>query len=217
MNNLACKAAIFANGEIKDADITRLVLIDWDYILACDGGLRHCDAAGIVPDYIVGDLDSVSEELLDKYQNVPVLRFFAEKDQTDLELAIAHACDIGAESIVVFGGLGGRVDHQLANMHVLAQAVERGVEAEIWDWSRDTRIKLIKNHCRLHKTNGTLVTLIPLTTTVDGIVTEGLKYPLKNESLIVGFARGVSNQIIDEMALVSLKSGLLLVIQTKSL
>jgi len=208
------KCVIVANGEINDYDFARLILGDCDVIAACDGGLKHCHRLGIAPDYIVGDLDSAPKDILDRYQAVPVLRFSPEKDQTDLELAVALACDKGADSIVILGGLGGRFDHQLANAHVLAQAVEHGVNAELRD--EYTRIRLINNCCRLHKQDGFLVTLVPLTTTVDGIVTEGLQYPLKDESLSVGFARGVSNQIIGEQALVSIKSGLLFVIQIKA-
>jgi len=245
------KCVIVANGEINDDDFARLIFGDCDVIIACDGGLKHCHRLGITPDYIVGDLDSAPKDILDRYQDVPMLRFSPEKDQTDLELGVALACDImnsmrngpdraapknakqafsggfaatgrtdfelihykGADSIVILGGLGGRFDHQLANAHVLAQAVEHGVNAELCD--EYTRIRLINNCCRLHKQEGLLVTLVPLTTTVDGIVTEGLQYPLKDESLSVGFARGVSNQIIGEQALVSIKSGLLFVIQIK--
>ena len=211
------KIVIVANGEIKDYDFARVILEDCDYVLACDGGLRHCHKLGTVPDYIVGDLDSAPKDILDKYQDVPVLHFPVEKDQTDLELAMAFACDKlkdeGADSLVILGGLGGRFDHQLANAHVLAQALEYGVNAELCD--EYTKVRLIKSCCKIHKKDGILVTLVPLTTTVNGIVTEGLQYPLKDESLSIGFARGVSNQIVGEWAGISVKSGLLFVIQVK--
>lgn len=207
------RAIIVANGDLNDRDFYRLVLMDGDYIFACDGGLSHCYRLDIMPHYIVGDMDSVDHGLLDHYPDVPVLRFSNEKDQTDLELAIAHACDMGVDSLVILGGLGGRLDHQLGNVHALSQAVKRNVRAELWD--ERTRVRLINDYCRLHKGDGILVTLIPLTTTVDGITTEGLKYHLKNESLTVGYARGVSNEILGDWAVVNVKSGLLLVIQTK--
>jgi len=208
------KAVIVANGDINDYVFARQVLSDcigYDYILACDGGLRHCHVLGVVPDYIMGDLDSAPEDILKEYLDVPMLQFSPEKDQTDLELALAFACEKGVKSIVILGGLGGRIDHQLANVHVLAQAVKRGVKAELRD--EYTRVRLIDKQCRMHRHEGVLVTLLPLTT-VNGIVTEGLEYPLKDECLSIGFARGVSNKITDEWAAVSIKSGLLLVIQT---
>ena len=209
------RAVIIANGELNGQEFARMALTDCGYVVACDGGLRHCDALEITPDYIIGDLDSVDSDLLKKYREVPVpvKCFPAEKDQTDLELAIAHACDIGAEGIVVLGGLGGRVDHQLANIFVLTQAVRRGVRAEMCD--AHTRVMVIKDYGRLRRANGILVTLLPLTATAVGIVTEGLRYPLNDESLEAGSARGVSNEIKDECASVSLKEGLLLIIQTQ--
>ena len=207
------KVFIIANGRQNDYDFAKKALAGATYILACDGGLRHCHNLEIVPDYIIGDMDSADGFLLNEYRNVPILRFLPEKDQTDLELALAHACDLGAKSIVVLGGLGGRLDHQLANIHVLAQAADRDVCAEIWD--EHTKVHLIKSCCLLHKNDGILVTLLPLTTTAEGIVTHGLKYPLKDESLKAGYARGVSNEITEEHAKITLKSGLLLAIQIK--
>ena len=207
------KVAIFANGEMCSESFARTVLSNCDYVVACDGGLKYCHRLYVKPNCIVGDIDSADKSLLNKYQDVPVSRFPSEKDQTDLELAIAYACDIGATSIIVLGGLGKRFDHQLANAHVLAQALKRGVIAQLRD--QFTCVQLINSHCQLHKSDGSLVSLLPLTTTVDGIVTEGLQYPLRDESLSVGFARGVSNLITKELARVSLKNGMLLVVQTK--
>ena len=206
------KAAILANGEIKDYGFTKQILADCDYIIACDGGLRHCDRMKVRPDYIVGDLDSASEDILGRYFDVPVLQFPAEKDQTDLEIALEHVCGLNAESIVILGGFGGRFDHQLANVHVMMQAVKYGASVEMRD--EDVKVLAVDKYCRMHRAEGETVTLLPLTETVSGIVTKGLKYPLQNESLSVGFARGVSNRIEGEWAEVWMGDGVLLVIQT---
>ena len=222
------KVAVVVNGEPGGYGFVRYILEKSDYIIACDGGLRHCHVLGQVPNCIVGDLDSVNGlsftsdfdlnptnvlvSILDIYRNVPILKYPTEKDQTDLELALDHACDKGADSIIILCGLGGRFDHQLANAHVLAQPLSRGVHAELRD--EHTKIMLIKDKCRLHKNDGSLVSLLPLTTTAEGIVTEGLQYPLKGESLSAGFARGVSNRIVNEWAEVSVRGGLLLLVQS---
>lgn len=208
------KAIILANGELCDPDFAKLVLLEGDYIIACDGGLRHCHALGILPNYIIGDLDSVEPWLLNQYPNVPLIQFPIEKDQTDLELALAHACDLGVDTVIVLAGLGGRIDHQLGNVHALAETVTRGIRSEMWD--ERSRVGLIKDYCRLHTGDGVLVTMLPLTTTVDGVRTIGLKYPLNEETLTVGSSLGVSNQITGAFAEVSLKAGLLIVIQTKT-
>ena len=206
------KAAIVANGEIRDYGFTKKILAECDYVAACDGGLRHCDRMEIRPDCIVGDLDSASEDVLGRYFDVPVLRFPAEKDQTDLEIALEHVCGLNTKNIVILGGFGGRFDHQLANVHVMVQALKQGAYVEMRD--KGVKVLAVDKHCRLHRADGDTVTLLPLNSTVSGIVTEGLKYPLKKESLSVGFARGVSNRIEEEWAEVSVCDGVLLVIQT---
>jgi len=198
------KAVIVANGECN-------YWCEGDLFIACDGGLRYF--LETKPDCIIGDLDSAPKEALERFGDVPLLRFPARKDETDLELALIYACEQGATQIVVLGGFGGRLDHQLANAHALAWAVKQGVSCEMRD--ETTRLMLIKDQCRLHRKDGILISLIPLTTSAEGIVTTGLEYPLNNESLYAGFARGVSNRITEEQAEINLKAGLLFVIQTK--
>lgn len=207
------RVVIFANGELGCGVYAKNIVKNGDYIIACDGGLRHCNTLNLTPDYIIGDLDSADPDMLKKYANVPVKNFPSEKDFTDLELSINCACDIGAENIIVLGGLGGRVDHLLANIHVLSQATQRGVPAEMTD--ERTKITVINGSRDFKLNDGKILTLLPLTTTVDGIITSGLKYPLNGESLKTGFARGVSNEIINTQARVSVKKGLLAAIQIR--
>jgi len=202
------KTAIFANGEIQDYGFIQQ--LNYDYIIACDGGLRHCHRLNIMPNYIVGDLDSAPAEILEQYQNVPVLKFPPEKDFTDLELAITHARESGATSLEILGGFGGRFDHQLANVHVLAQAKLPALMRD-----KNIILQVVSDSCNLHISDGVLISLIPLTSTVEGVTTEGLKYPLNEASLSVGFAIGVSNEIVGELASIRIKNGLLLVIQLK--
>jgi len=202
------KTAIFANGEIHDYEFIKQ--LNYDYIIACDGGLRHCHRLNIMPNYIIGDLDSAPAEILNHYQDVPVLKFPSEKDFTDLELAITHAREAGATSLEILGGFGGRFDHQLANVHVLAQAKLPAIMRD-----ENTSAQVIKDSCTLHIDNGVLVSLIPLTSTADGITTKGLKYPLNDACLSVGYAIGVSNEIVENSASIHIKKGLLLVIQLK--
>ncbi|MCL2604588.1 MAG: thiamine diphosphokinase [Defluviitaleaceae bacterium] len=230
---------IIANGTIENYAATRKRIIGSDYFIACDGGLRHFPLLGFTPDCIIGDFDSAPPELLADYRTrgVPVVSFPSEKDETDLELAVAHAIALspGGEgfggctplkaksvvataeplapcSIVIVGALGGRIDHALANLHVLAQC--GNIPAEIWDES--TSIRLIKNHIKLFKNNYNTLSLIPLTSDVTGITTKGLYYPLQNGTLRAGETRGVSNQFTNETAEISVKNGLLLAVLCKT-
>jgi len=214
MDDIKPKTIILANGYISDYNYIKSLLSDAPddrYMIACDGGLRHCHMLGICPNCIVGDLDSAPPELLANYKHVPLIKFPPEKDFSDLELAISHAIEIGACSIEILGALGGRIDHQLANIHVVAASP---VPAVLRD--ENTFVKIIKSEFEptiFYKNDGNILTLLPLTSTAEGIVTEGLKYPLKDESLPVGYARGLSNVITDDHAIVSLKSGILVAMQ----
>ena len=204
------KAAIFANGDVNDYDFLKQIVKKYDYIIACDGGLHHCHRLSIRPNHIIGDFDSVSAEILEYYQNVPVTRFIPEKDFTDLELAIDHANKIKATELDLLGGFGGRFDHQLANVHVLTQA-----KMPITMRDETTCLRIVDSSCELSVNDGVLVTLLPFTHIVEGITTVGLKYPLNGESLQIGYARGVSNEIVDELAEVCVRVGKLVVVQIK--
>ncbi|MCL2500104.1 MAG: thiamine diphosphokinase [Defluviitaleaceae bacterium] len=242
---------IIANGTIENYLVARERIIGSDYFIACDGGLRHFPLLGLTPDCIIGDFDSAPPDLLADYRarGVPVVSYPSEKDETDLELAVAHAVALspGGEefggctpsgrmqrhssaksvvataepfapcSIVILGALGGRIDHALANLHVLAQT--GSVSAEIWDES--TSIRLIKDEVILSRrclTGGlryATLSLIPLTTEVTGITTRGLAYPLTDGTLRAGETCGVSNEFTADIAEISIKSGLLLAVLCK--
>jgi len=206
------KAAIIANGVIADYAATRRKLRDADYLIACDGGLRHFPLLGLSPHCLIGDFDSAPAPLLAEYQSrgIPVIPFPPEKDETDLALAVAHALSAHPESITILGALGGRMDHTLANFHVLAQT--GNVPTEIWD--ENTRIQLLRPGAAvpLHREGYATLSLIPLTSQVAGITTQGLKYPLHNETLRAGETRGVSNVFATQTAAVCIQSGLLLAI-----
>jgi thiamine pyrophosphokinase len=206
------KTLILANGVIRDYEITRKKQTGYDYIIACDGGIRHAQALGITPDCLLGDMDSVPDGIVETYAG-RALRFPPEKDSTDLALAMEHALREQASDITILGALGGRFDHELANIHVLAMALAAGTPAEIKD--ERTGIRIIDREIVLEREDYEFITLIPLTTSVSGITTQGLYYPLCGEELRTGATRGVSNRFNGEKASVSIKSGLLIVIRIK--
>jgi thiamine pyrophosphokinase len=205
------KIAIIANGEIKNYAETKAALSDADYIIACDGGLFHAQKMRIFPHIIIGDLDSAPQDFLADCKNrkIPCEIHPAEKDDTDLALAMHHAIQKGASYILIVGALGGRVDHAIANFHVLVQAGE--IPAEIWD--ETTSVRLVQKNLRIAKENYQTVTLLPLSTEVTGIKTHGLAYPLNGETLQMGTSRGVSNLFSASHAEISVQSGTLLVIR----
>ena len=205
--------AICANGLINDYTTTREKLQDANYLIACDGGLRHFPLLGLSPDCLIGDFDSAPSHLLGQYRTagIPILPFPPEKDETDLALAVAHACSLNPAMILILGALGGRLDHALGNIHVLAQTGD--IPTFLWDES--TQIQLIRNNANITKSQYNTISLIPLTSMVTGITTRGLRYPLYNEALKAGEVRGISNTFLTDIAHITIKSGLLITICAK--
>jgi len=205
------KITILANGEINDYATAKAAMQGTQYIIACDGGLRHARAMEIFPDIIIGDLDSAPGEYLKicKMKGIPINIHPTQKDDTDLALAMSHALEI-ASSVLILGALGGRIDHTLANFHVLASST---VPAEIRD--ENTSIHAVRNHLVIAKEDYQTVTLLPLSTKVTGIRTAGLAYPLNGETLRLGLVRGVSNYFTNSTAEIFVESGVLLVMRAK--
>lgn len=206
------KTLIIANGEILNYTIIKKAASNHQYVIACDGGLNHAEKLNIAPNCILGDMDSASPVMLEQYKNmgVEVVTYPTKKDETDLELAIFHALKCGATSIRIIGALGGRFDHALANLHLLALAPQK-----IEIYSEDTSIHIIESTKTLEREDYKTLSLIPLTTEVTGIVTHGLVYPLNGETLKIGASRGISNEFKLNTAKVSVNSGLLLAIRCK--
>jgi len=216
--------AIIANGTIHDYPATRARLTDADFLIACDGGLRHFASLGLTPDLLLGDFDSADAELVAAYkaQGISTHSFPTEKDDTDLALAAAFALALLPASIVIVGALGGRFDHALANLHVLGNLCTQNgdVPVEIWDETTSIMLAHPYSCCEIFlpfpRTDYQTLSLFPLGTRVTGITTRGLKYPLENETLRAGETRGTSNEFTADVAEISVESGLLLVIRSKS-
>jgi thiamine pyrophosphokinase len=193
---------------------------DAELVVAADGGAALAEALGLRIDRWIGDGDSVDPELLARLRarGVSVDVVAAEKDESDTELALLAALEAGATEIVVLGAVGGpRLDHTLANVGLLAHPALVGRSA--WLVSERARLSVIRAPAvdgaavvhDLAGRTGDVVTLLPLGGPVEGVVTHGLRYALRDEPLLVGPARGLSNVRDDPAATLSVRRGLLLV------
>jgi len=183
-------------------------------IIAADSGLAQARLLGLTPDLVIGDLDSVDPTDLAEAQaaDVPVERHPEDKDATDLELALDRAVSMGHSNVILIGGHGGRLDHLLGNALVLASDRFGGVHVE-W-WISDTRVVVARagEQTRLTGALGDVVSLIAVGGPAAGVTTEGLRWPLDNETLAPGSTRGISNELIADASTVTVSSGMLLVI-----
>jgi thiamine pyrophosphokinase len=209
------RAVIFANGELEQPERLRALLRPDDYLISADGGLRHLRALDLRPQLLIGDLDSVSQPDVDWLAggDTQIRKFPAEKDFTDLELALRAARERGAESILLAAALGGRLDQTLANIALLRLPELSGMEASLDDGQ--TEVRLITASLTIHGRTGDIVSLIPLGSVVYGVRTHALQYPLNAETLSPGQTRGISNVMLTERAAVEIESGELLCVHLR--
>jgi thiamine pyrophosphokinase len=183
-----------------------------DLVIAADSGLGHARALGVQVDLVIGDLDSVDPRELDAAvaEGAVVERHPAAKDATDLELALDAALDRGATTIHVVGVGGGRLDHFLGNVLLLASP--RYAAARVDAHVGGSHVVVVHDYADLDGTPGGLCSLLPLGGPAVGVLTDGLRYPLRSETLAPGTTRGVSNEFLGARATVSLESGVLLAV-----
>jgi thiamine pyrophosphokinase len=205
------RSVIFANGKIQNYKDLKPLINHGDFIIAADGGVGHITTLSMLPNIIIGDLDSTSEKDLCAIEehNIPKLKFSQDKDQSDLELAIQHAIKIGCEEIIIFGALGNRWDHSIGNLLLPIQAEFKNTNIQLWE--NNEFFYFIKDSFSLEIPINTNVSLFPLLN-CENITTTGLKFPLINEPLEMGSPRGLSNISVRKIIQITIDGGLLLCI-----
>jgi thiamine pyrophosphokinase len=181
-------------------------------VVAADSGTDHALALGLRVDLAIGDFDSSTAPLDELVAaGTRVERHPAEKDATDLELALRAALALEPRRILLIGGVEGRLDHLLGELLILGSDDLAGVEVDAI--LGEARIHVIRGERALTGTEGELISLFALAGPADGIVTEGLAYPLRGETLTPGSSRGLSNVFAAAEARISVARGLLLAVR----
>jgi thiamine pyrophosphokinase len=203
---------VFAGGDPVDAAV-RAQLPAPATVIAADSGLHHAQDLGVPVDIVVGDLDSVDASRLaaEGARGATVERHPAEKDFTDLELALHVAQRLEADAVLVVGGAGGRFDHFLANALVLASGDFAGMEVRAL--IGEALVTVVRSRTTLRGEPGSLLTLLPVGGAAHGVRTKALRYPLAAEDLFPASTRGVSNEFLEPVAIVELDGGVLLAVQ----
>lgn len=219
--------AVVADGDVAPRGVLDAAWPGWadgiDAVIAADGGFARATTVGLLPTVLVGDLDSLDPALVAVAEaaGLPVRRVATDKDESDAELALLEAVRLGATRITVLGAFGGlRLDHALANLWLLAHPALAGVEVVLLDASARVVMAAAPGPggpavtLPLPGPVGATVTLLPFGGDATGVTTAGLRYPLSDEPLRTGPARGLSNVRIAADAAVTLRSGRLLVVET---
>jgi thiamine pyrophosphokinase len=209
------RAAIFLNGAPDPPDLLRSVAGRADLVVAADGGARYALDAGVVPDLIVVDMDSLRETREIEERGVSLELHPVRKDKMDGHLAVLAVRDRGATAVDLLCAAGGRFSALFAVPHILLAAERSGIRATmVADWGR--AFVLEGGSRTVAGDPRDSVSVFPFTGSASGVTLEGFGYPLENARLQMGDTLGFHNELAGRAASVSVQQGALLVIHEKS-
>jgi len=212
------KVCILLNGEIKDYSIISKYIKNekYDYIICADGGANHLYNMGIIPNYIIGDLDSIDKDVINYYkkQNVLFEKFPSKKNETDSELCILLASKLNAYKVDLFATLGGRIDHTLANINLLYYIREQKIVPRIISEKEDIYIA-INESIQIKGKKEDIISIIPIKGDAKGITLENLEYNLNNYNMKYSSPLGISNIMLSDECSITVKEGSVLIIRNK--
>lgn len=206
------KCVVLANGEYGDDwGSYRHIADDADCILCADGGANYAYSLQLVPDCIIGDMDSIVGEVRDYFGGleVPIKKYPRQKDFTDTQLALSEAEARGADEIILLGSLGKRLDHSLSNLYSCMDLAMKGIKVS--HRTPEMQVYLVTDELRLQGGPGDLVSVLVLTDQATGVSETGFEYPLQQAVLTKGNPYAVSNQMVGKDATITVDEGVLAV------
>ena len=208
-------AIIIRSGSSIDKEIFYSEKIKIEYVICADGGLEKAEYLGLLPDVIIGDLDSVNTSVLKRYieMNIEIIEYPSEKNYTDMDLAIQYAVEKGYKEIILIGASGSRIDHTMANILLVELYYKKGIKIKIVD--NNNIVQMVTGKMEIEYKKKYFVSIIPTSDTIEGITLDGFKYPLNNVNVKRGSTLCISNQITEEKGIISLAKGSALVILSK--
>ncbi|HIW83119.1 MAG TPA: thiamine diphosphokinase [Candidatus Dorea gallistercoris] len=215
------RIVIVSGGKINEEFVLPILQEEGNKnIIGVDKGMEFLYRNQIMPSYIVGDFDSVSEEIGNYYRkqtDVPIREYNPVKDASDTEIAIRLAVTLGCKELLILGATGGRLDHLWANVQSLAIPMKAGIDARILD--EQNRIRLIKGEITLKRTEayGPYFSVFPLGDKIYGFNITGARYPLKDHTLTPYDSLCVSNQFAEDEVRISAPDGVVILMETRDL
>lgn len=185
-----------------------------DFVICADSGYLHALSAGVKPDIIIGDFDSLKLNADEIPQSVKIIRLPVEKDETDTGKCIEYAVENGFKSIFIIGGIGGRLDHTAANLQNIARFSKDDIKIIMVD-SNNYLTCLANDSVKLPKMPGYTLSLLSFTDKCENVSVKGTRYTLEKQDLTNIFPLGVSNEFKDDFAEISVEKGKLLIIMSK--
>lgn len=213
-------ACLVLNGEIKDylAVKTYIKNCDYNVVIAVDGGANHLDIMGINPDFLVGDLDSISDRVKNKLEDshVKINKLPRKKNLTDTQNAVELCLDLKVDEIDLFGATGNRKDHEFANILLLEYILNLGLSPRII--TEDEEIYILEDsQMNLHGKTGDIVSVIPIKGDASGLTLEGFEYTLDNFTMEFSKSRGISNIMTKDSSFIKVDKGCILIFRNRRL
>ncbi len=200
---------IVANGDFSETPAILACLKQADKLLACDNGASFCESHGRLPDLVIGDLDSLPQEIYTRLQDKGVAFdiYPSDKDMTDLEIALHYAVNLKPRVITLIAALGGRLDQSLANLLLLTHPKLRCLPFVVRDANSSVILIQPGWHYRWQTKADAVFSLLPLEA-MQAVNLTGVRYPLVQANLDVGYSLSVSNSMLSECAELQLGQGL---------
>lgn len=211
---------LICGGEINDEfSLVCLKQIKPDCIIGVDKGLEFCYRNHVIPDWILGDFDSISKEVIDWYreqQEIPIRQYKPEKDDTDTRLGMELALKLGSDKIFLLGATGGRLDHYMGNLQSLLITARKEKEGWILDEQNAITVRRAGKIC-IHKEEqfGKYVSFFSMGDEVTGLSLKGFQYPLDGYTLKNSDGIAVSNQLLDDCGIIEFETGYLMMVLSK--
>ena len=206
---------ILANGSYGNLAWYRSQLNNFDKIICVDGGASQARTLGIIPDWLIGDMDSIkpADRSYMEQAGVAIKLYPENKDYTDTQLALMLAAEEGATKLVIWGGTGSRLDHTISNIYSATVFLQQGIDI-IFD-APDLTVYLVRDRLEVPAAVGDTVSLLALSEKAGGVTLHGFKYPLKDATLEGCWPYAVSNIVTIAHPLVEVASGVLAVFHYK--
>lgn len=198
------KCIIIGAGDFNSVDFKHTAE---DFIIAADGGYKYLLDIGCIPDIVIGDFDSLGCVP----EHPAVIRLNAVKDETDMAAAMNIAYERGYREFYVYGAAGGRIDHTIANIQLLANLSK--LMCNVYIFSENQIITAITDNTKyFDTTHKGYISVFAYDTSVTGVTLKGLKYPLNDATITNRFPIGISNEFIGEDSSITVKNGTLLIV-----
>ncbi len=211
MINNSKKCIIFTGGVINNYNELNINVNEKDYVICADSGYYHAKKLNVHVNALIGDFDSL-DEIPDDVDEI--IRYPKEKDDTDTMLAIKYALEKGHGYFEIYGAMGNRFDHAYANIQSLNYLVENNACGKIITESEEFFV-IKNNSVTVEKKEGYVLSVFSYTNSAKGVSEKGVKYPLDNVVVTQDFPIGISNEITDNFAEITVKDGKLLIIHLK--